>query len=184
MAANDSGEAITNDRGSFRPNILWLAADMNSSAMMLFQRHFHFPSGVLCAGPSGVFFSFGIEIEGNAEAGVARVRATDADGRPLPFTVLIDLHELAHLRRICAGPASAAILPVAGETSIAGCDEDGHLMMRVQSVLAVERDSLGALVLAPGPGIPWSLGVHGDTVDEFLAALDDCTAGAALAAVA
>ncbi len=152
--------------------------------MMLFQKHLHFPSGVLCAGPSGVFFSFGIEVEGNAEAGVARVRATDADGRPLPFSVLVDLRELTCLRRICAGPATAAIIPVAVGTSISGCDEDGHLMMRVQSVLAVERDSLGGLVLAPGPGIPWSLGVHGDTVEEFLASLDDCTAGVPLAAVA
>jgi hypothetical protein len=131
-----------------------------------------------------VFFSFGIEVEGNAEAGVARVRATDADGRPLPFSVLVDLHELTHLRRICAGPANAAILPVAGETSVSGCDEDGHLVMRVQSVLAVERDSLGGLVLAPGPGIPWSLGVHADTVDQFLALLEDCTAGVSLAEVA
>jgi hypothetical protein len=156
--------------------------DTTASAMMLFERRLQFPSAVLCAGPSGVFFSFGIEVEGNAEAGVARVRATDADGRPLPFTVLVDLHELTHLHRICAEPEAAGVLPVAGGTSISGCDEEGHLMLRVQSVLAVERDSLGVLVLTPGPDIPWSLGVSGGILHDFLAALDDCVAGAVLAA--
>ena len=149
--------------------------------MMLFQRRLHFPSAVLCAGPVGVFFAFGIEVEGNAEAGVARVRATDAEGRPLPFTVLVDLHELAHLHRVCAVPGAEAVFPVAGGTSISGCDEEGNLVMCVQSVLQVEQDSLGVLVLAPGPDIPWTLGVHAETVAEFLAALDDCTAGASLA---
>jgi len=152
--------------------------------MMLFQHHLRFPAGVLCAGPAGVFFAFGVEIEGNAEAGVARVRATDAAGRPLPFTVLVDLQELPRLHRICATPGAEAILPVAGGISVSGCDGEGHLVMCVQSALGVERDSLGVLVLVPGPDIPWTLGVHAETVAGFLAALDDCIAGAALAAVA
>jgi hypothetical protein len=157
---------------------------MKLSAMMLFQHHLRFPSAVLCAGPTGVFFSSGIDVEGNPEAGVARIRATDGDGRPLPFTVLVDLHELPHLQRICAEPGSEAALPVAGGTSVSGCDEEGHLVLRVQSVLSIERDSLGVLVLAPGPDIPWTLGVHADAVQEFLAMLGDCIAGAPLAAVA
>jgi hypothetical protein len=151
--------------------------------MMLVERQLRFSSAVLCAGPAGVFFSYGLQIVGNAEAGLARVRAMDAGG-PLPFTVLVDLRHLSHLRRIATAPASAGVLPVGGETSVSGCDEDGHMMLRVQCTLEIEHDSLGVLVLAPGPAIPWSLGVPADSVNEFLAALEDCTAGAALAAVA
>src|SRR5664280_1351514 len=118
--------------------------------MMLVERHLRFPTAVLCAGPAGVFCTYGLEIEGNAEAGLARVRAIDADGHPLPCTILVDLHELPH---------GVGVLPVGGRTSVSGCDEDGHLMLRVQATLEIERDSLGVLVWAPGPDIPWSLGV-------------------------
>ena len=143
--------------------------------MMHVERHLRFPAAVLCAGPAGVFFTYGLEIEGNAEAGLARVRAIDADGHPLPFTILVDLHELPH---------GVGVLPVGGRTSVSGCDEDGHLMLRVQATLEIERDSLGVLVWAPGPDIPWSLGVPADGVQEFLGALEDCVAGAVVAAVA
>ena len=152
--------------------------------MMLVERHLRFSSAVLCAGPAGVFFAYGLAIEGNAEAGLARVRALDAGDHPLPFTVLVDLRHLSLLRRICTASDGAGVLPVGGETSISGCDEDGQLLLRVQSTLEIERDSLGVLVLVPGPAIPWSLGVPADRVNDFLAALEDCTAGAALAAVA
>ena len=152
--------------------------------MMLVERHLRFSSAVLCAGPAGVFFAYGLAVEGNAEAGLARVRAMDAGDRPLPFTVLVDLHHLSHLRRICSRSDGAGVFPVGGETSISGWDDEGHLMLRVQSTLEIEHDSLGVLVLAPGPAIPWSLGVAADRVNDFLAALEDCTAGAALAAVA
>ena len=102
----------------------------------------------------------------------------------LMFTVLVDLNALSHLHRICTVPDGAGMLPVAGGTSVSGCDEEGLLMLKVQSTLGIEHDSLGVLVLAPGPEIPWSLGVPPDRVNEFLAALEDCTAGAALVAVA
>jgi hypothetical protein len=152
--------------------------------MMHVERHLRFSAAVLCAGPAGVFFTYGLESEGNAEAGLARVRAIDADGHPLPFTILVDLHELPHLRRICVAPDGVRVLPVGGRTSVSGCDEDGHLMLRVQATLEIERDSLGVLVWAPGPDIPWSLGVPADGVREFLGALEDCVAGAVVAAVA
>ena len=152
--------------------------------MMLFQRHLHFPSAVLCAGPAGVYFAYGLEIEGNAEAGLARVRALDAEGHPRPFTVLVDLHHLLNLRVVGTARETEALLPVAGGTSVLGCGEDGRLILRVQTTLQVERDSLGVLVLAPGPDIPWTLGVHAEQVGEFLAALDECAAGVAGVAVA
>lgn len=152
--------------------------------MTLVERRLRFSSPVLCAGPAGVFFAYGLAVEGNAEAGLARVRAMDAGSHPLPFTVLVDLRHVSLLRRICTTSAGSCVIPVGGETSISGCDEDGHLMLRVQSTLEIEHDSLGVLVLVPGPAIPWSLGVPPDRVGDFLAALDDCTAGAALAAVA
>jgi hypothetical protein len=136
--------------------------------MMLVERHLRFSTPVLCAGPAGAFFTYGLEIAGNAEAGLARLRAVDADGHPSPFTVLVNLHEFEHLRRICAAPAGVGV----------------HLMLCEQATLEIERDSLGVLVLAPGPDIPWSLGVPADQVNDFLAALEDCTVGAALAAVA
>jgi hypothetical protein len=148
------------------------------------ERHINFPTAVLCAGPVGVYFAYGLEIEGNAEAGLARVRATDADGRPMLFSILVDLNELSPLRRICTTPNGAGVLPVGGGTSISGCDEEGQLMMKVQSTLEIERDSLGVLVLVPGPEIPWSLGVPPGWVNEFLALLEGCASGAALAAVA
>jgi hypothetical protein len=152
--------------------------------MVLVERHLHFPTPVLCAGPAGAFFTHGLEIAGNAEAGLARLRAVDAEGHPSPFTVLVDLGDLAHLRRICTAAAGAGILPVGGSSSVSGCDEGGRLMLCEQSTLEIEHDSLGVLVLAPGPDIPWSLGVPPDKVEDFLRALEDCTAGAALAAVA
>lgn len=152
--------------------------------MMLFERRLHFPSAVLCAGPAGVYSAFGLEIEGNAEAGLARVRALDAEGRLLPFTVLVDLRHLLKLRVVGAARETEAVLPVAGGTSVLGCDEDGRLILRVQTLLQVARDSLGVLVLAPGPDIPWTLGVHAGRVGEFLAALDECAAGVAGVAVA
>ncbi len=152
--------------------------------MMLVERHLRFPTPVLCAGPAGAFFTYGLEIAGNPEAGLARLRAVDADGHPSPFTVLVDLRELAPLRRICTAPAGVGVLAVGGGTSVSGCDESGHLMLCEQAILQIERDSLGVLVLAPGPDIPWSLGVPADQVNDFLGALEDCAAGAALAAVA
>jgi len=152
--------------------------------MMLVERHLRFSSAVLCAGPAGVFFAYGLAVEGNVEAGLARVRAMDVGAHPLPFTVLVDLHHLSLLRRICTASDGAGVLPVGGETSVSGWDEEGHLMLRVQSTLEIERDSLGVLVLVPGPAIPWSLGVPAEGVNDFLAVLEDCTAGAALAAVA
>ena len=152
--------------------------------MMLVERHLRFPTPVLCAGPAGAFFTYGLEIAGNAEAGLARIRAVDADGHLSPFTVLVDLHELTHLRRVCTAPAGVGVLPVAGGTSVSGCDQDGRLMLCEQATLEIEHDSLGVLVLAPGPDIPWSLGVPADQVKDFLAALEDCAAGVALAAVA
>jgi hypothetical protein len=81
--------------------------------MMHVERHLRFPAAVLCAGPAGVFFTYGLEIEGNAEAGLARVRAIDADGHPLPFTILVDLHELPPLRRICVAPDGVRMLVLA-----------------------------------------------------------------------
>src|SRR5271165_6283050 len=140
--------------------------------MMLVERHLRFSAPVLCAGPAGAFFTYGLEISGNLEAGLARIRAVDADGRPAPFTILVDLRELAHLRRICTAPTGVGVLPVRGGTSISGSDENGHLMLCEQATLGIERDSLGVLVLAPGPGIPWSLGVPADQVNDFLAALE------------
>jgi hypothetical protein len=152
--------------------------------MILVQHRLRFPAAVLCAGPAGVFFASGIDVEGNPGAGIARMRATDTDGRPFPFSVLVDLRELPRLRRICETRGADATLPVAGGTSISGCDEEGNLVMRVQGTLSVERDSLGVLVLAPGPDIPWTLGVHADAVDPFICALEDCVACAPIAAVA
>jgi hypothetical protein len=152
--------------------------------MMLFERHLHFPSAVLCAGAGGVYFAHGVEIKGNAEAGLARIRALDDEGQPLPFTVLMDFRHLARLRHVCAGRESGAVLPVTGGTSVTGVDQDGHLVLRVQTTLAVECDSLNVLVLAPGPEIPWTLGVPAERVAEFLAALEECTAGVSAIAVA
>jgi hypothetical protein len=152
--------------------------------MMLVERYLRFSTPVLCAGPAGAFFTYGLEIAGNAEAGLVRLRAVDADGHPSPFTVLVNLHEFEHLRRICTAPAGVGVLPVGGGTSVSGCDKGGHLMLCEQATLEIERDSLGVLVLAPGPDIPWSLGVPADQVNDFLAALEACTVGAALAAVA
>jgi hypothetical protein len=152
--------------------------------MMLVERHLRFPTPVLCAGPAGAFFTYGLEIAGNAEAGLARIRAVNADGHLSPYTVLVDLSDLAHLRRICTAAAGAGILPIGGGTSVSGCDEGGRLMLREQSTLEIEHDSLGVLVLAPGPAIPWSLGVPPDMVNDFLGALEECTVGAALVAVA
>lgn len=152
--------------------------------MMPVEHRLRFPAAVLCAGPVGVFFAYGLEIEGNVEAGLARLRATDAGGRPMIFSVLVDLNGLPHLRRICTMPNGAGILPVSGGTSVSGCDENGILMMKVQETLEIERDSLGVLVLAPGPEIPWSLGVPPGQVGEFLSLLEECVAGAALVAVA
>jgi hypothetical protein len=152
--------------------------------MILFERRLQFPSAVLCAGPAGVYFAFGLEIEGNAEAGLARVRALDGEGRPMPFTALVDLRHRANLRAICAKPDAEAIYPVGGGTSVVGCGEDGRLILCLQTTLQIERDSLGVLVLAPGPNIPWTLGVHPARVGDFLAALDECTAGVAAVAVA
>ena len=80
--------------------------------MMLVERHLRFPTPVLCAGPAGAFFTYGLEIAGNPEAGLARLRAVDADGHPSPFTVLVDLRELAPLRRICTAPAGVGVLAV------------------------------------------------------------------------
>jgi hypothetical protein len=152
--------------------------------MMLIERHLRFPSAVLCAGPSGVFFAYGLEIEGNAEAGLARVRAMDADGHAVVNSVLVDLNELPHLRRICATPNGAGVLPVGGGTSVSGYDEDGFLMMKMQATLGIECDSLGVLVLVPGPDIPWSLGVPPECVNSFLSLLEDCTGRTLLAEVA
>jgi hypothetical protein len=159
-------------------------ADIGTAAMMLFERRLHFPSAVLCAGPAGVYFAFGLEVEGNAEAGLARVRALDAEGNPLPFTVLVDLHHLLNLRAVGTARETEALLPVTGGTSVLGCGEDGQLILRVQTTLQIERDSLGVLVLAPGPEIPWTLGVHAGRVGEFLSVLDECAAGVAGVAVA
>lgn len=152
--------------------------------MMIIERQISFSTAVLCAGPAGVFFAHGLEIEGNPEAGLARVRAVEADGSPMVYSVIVDLNRLSQLRRICSTPDGAGILPICGGTSVSGCDEAGVLVMKVQSTLEIERDTLGVLVLAPGPDISWSLGVPSDKVGEFLAVLEGCTAGAALAAVA
>jgi len=152
--------------------------------MMLVERHLRFSIPVLCAGPGGAFYAHGLEIACNTEEGLARLRAVDADGRPSRYTVLVALRELAQLRRICTRPDGAGVLPVDGGASVTGCDADGHLMLCEQATLEIEHDSLGVLVLAPGPNIPWSLGVPAGQVDDFFAALEDCTAGATLAAVA
>jgi hypothetical protein len=159
-------------------------ADIRAAAMMLFERRLHFPSAVLCAGPAGVYFAFGLEIEGNAEAGLARVRALDAEGIPLPFTVLVDLRHRLNLRVVGTARETEAMLPVAGGTSVLGCGEDGRLILCVQTALQVERDSLGVLVLAPGPDIPWTPGVHAGQVQAFLAVPDECAAGVPGVAVA
>jgi hypothetical protein len=152
--------------------------------MMLIKRQISFSTAVLCAGPAGVFFAHGLEIEGNPEAGLVRVRAVEADGSPMLYSVIVDLNGLSLLRRICSSPSGAGILQVGGGTSVSGCDEEGVLMMKVQSTLEIERDTLGVLVLAPGPDIPWALGIPADNVEDFLASLADCAAGAALSAVA
>jgi hypothetical protein len=159
-------------------------ADIKAAAMMLCERRLNFPSAVLCAGPAGVYFAFGVEIEGNAEAGLARVRALDAEGSPLPFTVFVDLRHRLNLHVVGTARETEAMLPVAGGTGVLGYGEDGRLILCVQTTLQVERDSLGVLVLAPGPDIPWTLGVHAGRVKEFLAALDECAAGVAGVAVA
>ncbi len=152
--------------------------------MILGERHLRFSSPVLCARPGGVFFAYGLDVEGDAGAGLAQLRATDANGHPSPFTVLVDLHELSSLRRICLAPDGIGTLPVGGGPSVTDCDEDGRLTLRTQSTLELERDSLGVLVLAPGPAIPWSLGVPAGQVREFLAAVEACATGPALAVVA
>jgi hypothetical protein len=149
--------------------------------MIFSERRLRFSSGVLCAGSAGVYFAHGVEIEVNAEAGLARVRAVDASGRPLPFTVLVDSRHLAHLRAVAAGRESEAVLLVEGGTSVTGIDETGHLALRVQTSLEIECDALGVLVLAPGPGIPWTIGIPADAVAPFLSALAGCAAGASTA---
>ena len=145
--------------------------------MMLFERRIRFPAAVLCAGPAGVYFASGVEIEGSAEAGLARVRALDPEGQRLAFTVLLDLRHLVSLRLAATAGRPELVLPVGGSTCAAGCDEQGRLILRVQSTVQVERDSLGVLVLAPGPEIPWTIGIHAAHVDEFLSVLEECASG-------
>ena len=151
--------------------------------MMLLQRRIRFPNAVLCAGPAGVYFASGVEVEASVEAGLARVRALDNDGQFLPFTVLVDLHHVVGLR-MAALRSTETVLPVGGATCAAGCDDQGTLILRVQSTLQVERDSLGVLVLAPGPDMPWTIGLHAAAVDEFLALIGECAAACPGIAVA
>jgi len=152
--------------------------------MTILERKIRFPSAVLCSGPVGVYFASGVEIEGNAEAALARMRPLDIAGNMLPYSALIDLRHLLRLHAVCAGFGGEDVLPVAGSTSVSGSDAEGRLALRVQNNLGVERDSLGVLVLAPGPDIPWTLGIHPSSIEEFIEALTECAASQSGRAVA